>query len=763
MAKTETTTKAKKAVKNLVIVESPTKQKTISKILGNDYIVRSSFGHVRDLPSKEIGVDEKNDFKPTYVPVEKAKKITAELSKAAKESDFVYLATDPDREGEAIAWHLVELLKIPAQKIRRIFFHEITPTAVKASFEHARNINQNLVDAQQARRVLDRLVGYKLSPLLWKKITSGLSAGRVQSIAVRLLAERAKEIESFVQEDYYSLSADVEKAGVPPQFNARLYKWEGKTVEQTTTYHLFAEDYKVKNTVFKNAESLAEANSILREGPLTVERVEKKEVKQRPKPPFITSSLQQDAHNKIGFSSQKTMMTAQNLYEGIDIAGEIVGLITYMRTDSFNVSKQLQDQTKDFISEKYGDNFAPAKPNVYKSKVKGAQEAHESIHPTDVYRTPASVKSFLTPDQFKLYELIWLRFVSSQMADAIFNTVSIDISAKDKEKCLLRATGRTLKFAGYLSIYKDDEVDEDEEDPSSAILPEMEQGDKLALKDIITKAHKTAPPPNYNEASLIKALERHGIGRPSTYAPTIKTILDRKYIAKQPKTSKLVATTLGITVTDQLKDFFKDIMDLSYTAGVEEKLDDIAEGDIDWVKVIRDFYTGFKKELEEADKGMQRAAPRPSDEKCPECGSPMVVRRSRFGEYLACSRYPECKGKINLTNTGEKVEPEKTNEVCDKCGSPLVIRSGRRGKFMACSAYPKCKNTFSIDAEGNKVASSGPLATKMACENCGKPMVLRASKRGEFLGCSGYPKCKTIVSPTKEELEKIKAEAQEGK
>ena len=504
-------------------------------------------------------------------------------------------------------------------------------------------------------------------------------------------------------------------------------------------------------------EKLAPLSELLRKGPNTVLKVEKKEVKQKPKPPFITSSMQQDAYNKLGFPSQKTMMTAQHLYEGIDVQGQTVGLITYMRTDSFNVSKLLQEQTKKFIGEKYGPAFVPAKQPVYKSKVMGAQEAHESIHPTDVRRTPQAMKPFLTSDQYKLYELIWLRFVASQMADAVFNTVAIDIASGSKEQCVLRASGRTVKFPGYLSIYKDQEEDSSEEkEDGSALLPILAEGDELKLLDIKTKDHKTTPPPCYNEASLIKTLEKHGIGRPSTYAPTIKTILDRKYIARQPKTSKLVATDLGITVTDSLKDFFKEIMDLSYTAGVEEQLDQVAEGNQQWVKLLSDFYTNFKKELDEAEQGMQRPAAKETDEKCPICGKMMLKKRSRFGEYLVCSD-PQCKGKINLTSSGEKVQPEKTDEICDKCGAPMVIRTGRRGKFLACSAYPKCKNTYSLDAQGHKVASTGPIITDRLCEKCGKPMVLRTSKRGEFLGCSGYPKCKTIVTVTPEEIEQIKA------
>ncbi len=740
--------------KKLVIVESPTKQKTISKILGSDFIVRSSFGHVRDLPQHDMGVDIEHDFTPTYEPVDRAKKMLKELSALAKAAPEIYLATDPDREGEAIAWHLVELLKLPASRYQRIFFHEITPAAIKESFSHARKIDENLVNAQQARRVLDRIVGYKLSPLLWKKITRGLSAGRVQSVAVRLLAERAKEIAQFKEQEYWTLQAQFEKPGTAPSFWARVTKYQGKNVEQTKTHKLFAEDYKVKTTVFDTLEKLAPVSELLRKGPNKVVKIEKKEVKQHPKPPFITSTLQQDAYNKLGFSSQKTMQTAQHLYEGIDVEGQTVGLITYMRTDSFNVSKLLQEQTKKFIGQKYGEPFVPAKPNVFKSKVMGAQEAHEAIHPTDVRRTPQNMKPFLTSDQYKLYELIWLRFVASQMADAVFNTVSIDIASGPQQECLLRATGRTVKFPGYLSIYKDQE-DEANEEEGSALLPVLSEQDTLKLVELKTKDHKTTPPPYYNEASLIKTLEKHGIGRPSTYAPTIKTIIDRKYIARQPKSSKLVATDLGITVTESLKDFFKEIMDLSYTAGVEEKLDQVAEGGQKWVELLADFYGNFSKELELADKGMQRPAAKETDEKCPICGKMMLKKRSRFGEYLVCSD-DSCKGKINLSSTGEKVQPEKTDEVCDKCGKPMVIRTGRRGKFLACSGYPACKNTYSIDAQGNKVKSSGPIVTDRLCEKCGKPMVLRSSKRGEFLGCSGYPKCRTIVTVTPQEIEAIK-------
>lgn len=729
--------------KKLVIVESPTKQKTISKILGSDFIVRSSFGHVRDLPSKDIGVDIEHDFEPTYQPVDRAKRIIAELTALAKNASEIYLATDPDREGEAIAWHLVELLKLPKERYERIFFHEITPDAIKESFSHARKIDENLVNAQQARRILDRIVGYKLSPLLWKKITSGLSAGRVQSVAVRLLAERAKEIADFKEQEYWTIGAQFEKQGAKPAFWAKVTKYQGKAVEQTKTYKLFAEDYKVKSTLFDTPEKLAPLSALLREGPNKVIKVEKKAVKQKPKPPFITSSMQQDAYNKLGFSSQKTMQTAQHLYEGIEVDGQTIGLITYMRTDSFNVSKLMQEQTRKFIAQKYGADYVPAKAPVYKSKVMGAQEAHESIHPTDVRRTPQNMKPFLTADQYKLYELIWLRFVASQMAEAVFNTVSIDIAAKDEKSCLLRASGRTIKFAGYLSVYKDpeEENEENNEDNDSALLPDLAEGDELKLLDIKTKDHKTTPPPYYNEASLIKTLEKHGIGRPSTYAPTIKTILDRKYIARVPKSNKLAATDLGITVTESLKGFFKEIMDLSYTAGVEEKLDQVAEGAQKWVALLADFYANFSQELAAADAGMQRPGAQKTDEKCPICGKMMLKKRSRFGEYLVCSD-DTCKGKVNLTSTGEKVQPEQTDQVCEKCGRPMVIRTGRRGKFLACSGYPSCKNTYSLDEAGNKVKTAEPEQTDQVCEKCGKPMVIRMGRNGKFLACSGYPKCK---------------------
>jgi len=753
--KTAVKTKTTGGSKALVIVESPTKQKTISKILGDGFTVKSSFGHVRDLPEKELGVDEEHDFKPVYAVIEKAKKNVTELKQAAAKASEIYLATDPDREGESIAWHLVQILNPKPEQVHRISFHEITAAAVRGSLENARQIDTSLVEAQQARRVLDRLVGYKLSPLLWKKVGKGLSAGRVQSAAVRIIVERGKEIENFKQEEFWSLSALLEKAGAQPQFNARLVAWQGQPVEKTTTYKLFAEDYRVKTTIFIKPEDVTAAAELLRKSKLTVAKLESKEVRQKPKPPFITSSLQQDAYNKLGFTSQRTMKVAQSLYEGVAIGEQEIGLITYMRTDSFNVSKEIQAESREFIVKEYGKEFLPESAPLYTTKVKGAQEAHEAIHPTSVGRKPEDIKQYLSADQAKLYELIWRRFMASQMESALYQSVSAEIAAGDPAapEAMLRAGGRTLKFAGYLKVYQEEAEETDVEE--EGLLPQLAEGDTVKLLDIEQKPHKTSPPPAYNEASLIKTMEKHGIGRPSTYAPIIKTIIDRKYIAQQAKSGKLAPTQLGITVTDKLKDFFSEIMDLSYTAEVEEKLDGVAEGQQDWVKVVREFYTPFTKDLDSAYSTMQAAQPKQSDEKCPLCGSPMLIRESRFGKYLSCSKFPKCKGKMRLDSEGHKVEPEKTNEICKLCGKPMVIRMGRRGKFLACSGFPACKNTISIDAQGNKIAGSGPIMTERKCEKCSSPLALRRGPRGYFLACSAYPKCRNIIKVTDEEVKEI--------
>ena len=742
----------------LVIVESPTKQKTISKILGAGFIVKSSFGHVRDLPERELGVDEKDNFTPTYRVLPKAEKNLPELKKYAASSANIYLATDPDREGEAIAWHLVQILNPQPDRVHRISFHEITPTAIKQALDTPRLIDVNLVEAQQARRVIDRLVGYKLSPLLWAKIGKGLSAGRVQSVAVRLVAERAAEIAAFKMEDFWRLRARLEKTDTKPDFEARLMQWQGGPVEKTKVYKFFAEDYRVKTTVFDTQEALAKVISAIRTGPLTVTQVETHEVKQKPRPPFITSTLQQEAYTKLGFSPQKTMMTAQSLYEGIALEGsELVGLITYMRTDSFNVSKDIQLEARKFIAEVYGDKFLPPQPPQYTTKVKGAQEAHEAIHPTSVFRRPQDMLKHLSDDQAKLYELIWLRFMASQMGEAVFEAMSADIAIGKPEKPegVLHANGRVEKFAGHRKVYREERDEDDKSDDDSGentILPPLAEGDRLNLLDLLTKQHQSSPPPAYNEASLIRTLEKHGIGRPSTYAPIIKTIIDRKYVNKNAKAGRLGATDLGITVTEKLKGFFPELMELSYTADIETKLDDIADGGRKWSGVVEEFYKPFMADLGKAYKEMTAPQPKESDEKCPVCGAPMLQRESRFGKYLSCSKFPKCKGKMRLDSEGNKVLPETTSEVCEICGKPMVIRFGKRGKFMACSGFPACKNTHSLDSEGNKIAGTSPLPTDRKCEKCGSVMLLRKSWRGYFLACSAYPKCRSTARVTEDEV-----------
>ena len=700
----KTAEKRRTTGRSLVIVESPTKQKTISRFLDDGFVVRSSFGHVRDLPANEIGVEEDGTFSAKYVVVERAKKILSELMSIAKRSDMVYLATDPDREGEAISWHLMEMLKETGVPFKRISFHEITRSAIEESLKSPRDLDMNLVNAQQARRIIDRLVGYKLSPLLWSKIKSGLSAGRVQSVAVRLVAERAKEIEAFNEEDYYTFFAKLAKGNYKP-FEAKLARWEGKAVEQTVLLHLFAEDYRYKTSAFKKIEDTAAASTYLKKSKITVTKVDSKTVKQKPKPPFITSTLQQDAYNKLGFSSDRTMRIAQALYEGVELKNkERSGLITYMRTDSFNVSAEMQRETAKFITDNYGKEYCPSRPPQYLKKVKGAQEAHESIHPTSVYRKPDEIAQYLTAEQLKLYTLIWNRFVASQMNAAEFDSLTAEFS-DETNRAVLRAGGRALKFDGYLKVYREEKEDDDSQDEEgNAILPPLKVGDEVVLKDIVTKAHKTTPPPNYNEASLIKTLERHGIGRPSTYAAIIKNITDRGYITKE-KDRKMLITELGALVTEKLKEFFKDIMEISYTASIEDKLDDIADGAVDWVKMMSDFYGPFTAELNSADKNMERSRPgvQRTDEKCPLCLSPMLLRESRFGKYLSCSRFPKCKGKIPLDKDGNKqvvFNPIATDKVCDKCGKhKMLLRKSNRGYFLACSGFPKCRNAKSVSPE----------------------------------------------------------------
>jgi len=667
---------------NLLIVESPTKEKTISKYLSDNFTVASSYGHIRDLPEKELGIDIENNFAPIYKWLPKARKTVARLKKLVSSADNIYLATDLDREGEAIAWHIADGLQIDKNKIKRITFHEITKEAILEALKNPRQIDPHLVDAQSARRVLDRLVGYKLSPVLWKKIRGGLSAGRVQSAALRLIVEREQEIKNFKSEKYWSikvllapLSSDNENI-----FDAHLIKIDGQKIEKETAYKLFAGPYKVKSTILSDEKILQSHITELKKSNFIVEKITKSSQSRKPYPPYTTSTLQQDASRRLGFYAKKTMNVAQSLYEGVEVGGgEPVGLITYMRTDSTNVASVAISAAREYILKNYGGRYMPEHPTIYKTKTKGAQEAHEAIRPTSVARTPEEIKKYLTKEQYLLYDLIWRRFVASQMSPAEFSVISVDISTVGG-KYLLRASGREMIFDGYLKVYKTEEEEE-----SSKKLPLLNGGDKLSLKDVVPEEHNTTPPPRYNEASLIKTLEEYGIGRPSTYAAIISTILQRKYV--ELKERRFIPTEIGFSVSDFLKKYFKEIVDLKFTAGAEERLDEIAEGKVVWQDVIKDFWEKFSKDITEASKLTV------SNEKCPDCGAPLVERASRYGKFLACSAFPKCRyiKKEERRRSSPDKAPVMTDEKCPDCGAPLVERASRYGRFLACSAFPKCR------------------------------------------------------------------------
>ena len=734
----------KRGKHSLIIVESPTKQRTIGKFLGNGYTIIATLGHIRDLPSRALGVDEEKDFEPQYVILPKAKKVIPSLKDAVKKADTVYLATDFDREGEAIAWHVAEALKVPEDRMARITFHEITPEAIKESLEHPRQVDMTLVHSQQARRILDRLVGYKLSPLLWSKVRKGLSAGRVQSVALRFLVEREREIQGFKSQAYWTIKAELQK-GKDTAFTASLIELNGHKVEQTAVMKLFADDYRVTTTSLTDVAAVDSVIEKLKKASYQVSKVVRKEARRSPPPPFMTATLQQDSSRRLGYSAVKTMVVAQQLYEGVELgdAGS-TGLITYMRTDSLNIAKTAQTEARQFVKERYGEKFVPEEPRVYQTKSRGAQEAHEAIRPTSVARTPESVKPFLTSEQARLYDLIWRRFVASQMTDAIFDTVGVDIaaSAGDKDHYVFHASGRTLKAPGFLKVYEEPEEKEEKQDGQK--LPSLTERDPLNLLNVVSEAHKSEPPPRFNEASLIKMLERHGIGRPSTYAPILQTIIGRGYVREESR--RLYPSDLGTFVTDLLKEHFPEIVDLHFTAKVEERLDEIAQGDSEWPVVIKEFYGPFIKELAVAQTAITTKPfePKESGEMCEKCGAPMLIRESRFGRYLSCKTYPACKNKISLDANGNKVLPEVTDKTCEKCGKPLVKRFGRRGPFLACSGYPDCKTTYSIDKEGNIVIKPAPVMTDKKCEKCGKAMLLRVGKRGPFLACSGFPRCRNL-------------------
>lgn len=700
-----------KREKALVIVESPAKSKTIKKILGDGYQIEASFGHVRNLPDNVLGFDVNNDFKPTYVVIPEKKKVVTKLNDLAKRSDKIYLASDPDREGEAIAWHVRELLQVPDDKVFRIEFNEITPKAVKYAVEHSRQIDMDRVKAQQTRQILDKLVGYKLSPVLWKQLGNyRLSAGRVQSVALRMICEREEEIEAFIPQEYWSIHTIMDKDG--KLFEAEVNKYKNKKIE------------------IKNEE---EANKIKEfllnpETEFVVDKVTKKETKRKPTAPFITSTLQRAASSKLGFGVSKTMQVAQKLYEGIEIDGTPVGLITYMRTDSVRISDDAHEMAKSFILQNYGEKYYPATTNVYVKGKQNVQDAHEAIRPSYPERTPESIKQYLQPDQYKLYKLIWDKFMSSQMAPAEIANKTIDIKAGDYN---LKAGTSKILFDGFLKLYNDAEEDEKDAD---AKIPDLEQGDKVKCKEITPKQHFTQPPPRYNEASLVKALEEHGIGRPSTYATIITVIQTRKYVEKRDKA--LVPTLLGRTVCKQLVSQFADIMDYKFTAGMEEKLDKIAEKKAVWNVVLKEFYTPFMEVVNSVMKTAQKVVIE-SDKKCPNCGKVMLVKTSRFGtQFLGCSGYPECKTIISLNNSvelddveGEGKEQQTVDEKCEKCGSEMVMKVGPYGKYLECK---ECKNRKKY------IRSTG-----VKCPKCGEGTIIeKKSKYGKiFFGCNRYPEC----------------------
>ena len=651
--------------KPLIIVESPAKTKTLKNFLGGEYDIEASMGHVRDLPQKELGVDIADEFKPKYVTIPERKTILSHLKSAAGKTDVVYLATDPDREGEAIAWHLEQALKL--KDARRITFNEITKNAVTEALQNARKVDEKLVDAQQARRVLDRLVGYKLSPLLWTKVKKGLSAGRVQSVAVRLICDREREIEAFIPEEYWSITANLTKLDEEKVFTAKLIEKDHKKISLVCE-----DDSKTVLTELEGAE-------------YKVVDVKKREQKKNPAAPFITSTLQQEASRKLGFSNKKTMSVAQGLYEGVEIGTEgSVGLITYMRTDSTRIAGEAIGQARDFIEAEYGKEYLPPAPRQYKTK-KSAQDAHEAIRPTYVIHKPKDIAKYLTKDQLRLYELIWKRFLACQMASAVMNVVTVDISAASYT---FRATGSTVKFDGFTRLYtegkdkaKEDEEDEDDEQA----LPNLIANELLRLMSLLPKQHFTEPPPRYTEATLVKALEERGIGRPSTYAAIISTIQDRKYVVLELK--RFQPTELGCTVTDLLVKHFPTVMDIEFTAGVESRLDDIEEGDLNWVKLMAEFWEPFQKSLDDAKVNMEKvkAAPKESGEMCPNCGKPLLIRESRYGEFLGCSGYPECKTIVS--------KPKTVGVKCPLpgCEGEIIEKKSKRGKvFYGCDKYPAC-------------------------------------------------------------------------
>jgi DNA topoisomerase-1 len=722
--------------KSLVIVESPAKARTINKYLGPDYVVKASMGHVLDLPKKVLGVDLEHDFKPTYIGIPSRKNIIAELKTAASKADAIYLAADPDREGEAICAHLRDLLNGKKRKIYRVLFNEITQEAIRQAFKSPGEIDSKLVDAQQARRILDRLVGYQVSPLLWDRVKRGISAGRVQTVALRLIVEREREIQAFQKQEYWTIGALVEGKN-PPAFEARLVKFQGKEIQIADR---------------ATAERIVAA---IKAAPLVVESVITKEKRKYPVPPFITSKLQQEAVRKLRFSAKKAMTLAQRLYEGLEIGAQgAVGLITYMRTDSTRVAEGALAAARDYIRKNFGKDYLPPEPIRYKSK-KDAQDAHEAIRPTDVNRTPEAMRKYLSPDELKLYKLIWQRFVASQMNPAVFDQTTIEIVAGDY---LLRATGSVEKFNGFRAVYeegKDEKAEMEEDEELKLRLPQVEQGEKLRLHKILPEQHFTEPPPRYNEATLVKALEEKGIGRPSTYATILTTIQNREYVEKHQ--GRFYPKELGIVVNDVLVKNFSDIFEVAYTARMEEELDEVEEGKLTWTEALEEFYKKFKKDLRVAEREMAdiKGEGIPTEVKCEKCGKPMVIRLGRNGQFLSCTGYPDCDGTSDLPpelaakyRTAGPPAPELPQENCEKCGKPMAVKRGRFGFFLACTGYPECRTTKKIVMKEGAATAVSDTLLEEKCPECGNPLALKHGRYGQFTACSNYPQCKYVKRQT---------------
>ncbi len=757
--------------KSLVIVESPAKARTINKYLGPGFEVKASMGHVRDLPAKGLNVDLENDFAPTYDIMPGRKRIVSSLKAAAKKCDKLYLATDLDREGEAIAWHLAQILSVPTEKIYRVVFNAITKAAIMRAFAEPGRLDIDKVMAQQARRILDRIVGYKISPLLWKKVARGLSAGRVQSVAVKIIVEKEREIRAFKTREYWLIPAAF-TSDLNSDYNKRwqdflenkgkdakppAVKEQNKWLAEHNAFKAQLEKIEGKKFEASNKQEANRVFEALKAAEFKVAKIETKQSSSRPLPPLITSTLQQAAANRLGFAAKRTMRIAQQLYEGIDLGSMgFLGLITYMRTDSTHLSPEAITDARNYIGRNIGPEYVPEKPNVFIAK-KGAQQAHEAVRPTDVDLVPSQIKSLVTDEQFRLYELLWRRFVACQMTAAKWAVTNLDINAETSiGQCRYRATGRVVVFDGFTKIWPSWSDNQQQ-------LPTLKVGQELSAVDIKTEQHFTKPPARYTEASLVKTLEKEGIGRPSTYAPIISTIQDRGYIQQDDK--KFFATDLGEVVTDKLAEFFPKIMDVSFTRYMEEQFDKIEEQHIDWLGVLKEFYGPFEKNLATATSRMKhaKAETSPSEYKCPQCGSGLVYRFGKNGRFLSCSDYPKCKFACPCDRDGKMIEQKGSSQSCPVCGKQMIYRMGRFGQFLGCSDYPNCKTILRLDKQGNALPpKEPPEPTGLKCYKCKDgELVIRQSRRGPFLGCNRFPKCRTIISI--KQLDNLKQLQKQGK